>query len=94
MATSFKKPNTAKKIDPEAADKLAEELADKTYDKPAKASNKNEQRTMPPEDETKSLQFKITPSLHMEFKTYASARGMKMVDLFKKMFDEYKENHQ
>ena len=84
MGTSFKKPKTEKKVDPAAADKLAQELADKTYDKPV----------TPPveEEESKPLQFKIAPSLHREFKTYAAVRGLKMVDLFKSMFEKYKEN--
>ncbi|SHO52029.1 hypothetical protein [Desulfopila aestuarii] len=85
MATSFKKPKTEKKVDPEAAERLAQELADKTYDEPKKS--------VIIEEESKPLQFKITPSLHREFKTFAAVRGLKMVDLFKLMFEEYKQNH-
>jgi hypothetical protein len=85
MATTFKKPKTGKKVDLEAADRLAQELADKTYDEP--------KSPVIVEEESKPLQFKITPSLHREFKTFAAVRGLKMVDLFKLMFNEYKENH-
>lgn len=85
MGTSFRKPKT-EKVDPADAEKLAQELADKTYDEP---------RTPPvEEEESKPLQFKITPSLHREFKTYAAVRGLKMVDLFKLMFKDYKENNE
>lgn len=92
MATSFKKPKASKKADPEAADQLAKELADKPYDEPVLTP----EIESPPilEEETKAIQLKVALSLHKEFKTYSAARGMKMVELFKKMFDEYKKNHE
>ena len=86
MATSFKKPKSEKKVDPAAAEKLAQELADKIYDEPG--------IPQAAEEESKPLQFKITPSLHREFKTYAVVRGLKMVDLFKLMFKDYKANNE
>lgn len=43
-------------------------------------------------EETKPLQFRIPISLHTEFKIYAAGKGMKMVDLFRLMFEEYKKN--
>lgn len=85
MSTSFRKPNSEKKVDPLAAEKLARELADKTYDEPITHPDE--------EEELKPLQFKIPLSLHKEFKIYAATKEIKMVDLFKLMYKEFKQNN-
>lgn len=41
----------------------------------------------------KDLNFKVASDFKTEFKTYASSRGISMVELLNKMFEEYKANH-
>ncbi len=55
------------------------------------ASN-NLEVSRPEEVLLKALNFKVATDFKTEFKTYASSRGISMVDLLYKMFDEYKNN--
>ena len=47
----------------------------------------------PESEDTKPLQFKVSPELHTEFKTYAAMNGMTMLELFTDAYQFYKSKH-
>lgn len=38
-------------------------------------------------EETKNIQFKVSPSKHIEIKTFAAERGLSMKELFLKLYE-------
>lgn len=48
---------------------------------------------MPDRAAKKPLQFMVDADFHREFKTYATAQGIKMSDLFKDMYALYRREH-
>ena len=38
-------------------------------------------------DETKNIQFKVTPSKHIEIKSFAAERGLTLKEMFLKLYE-------
>lgn len=46
----------------------------------------------PQSGDLKPMNFRVDPAFHREFKTYAAAHGLSMVDLLREGFDLVKEH--